>query len=296
MTQRRIRLTTLVGTLSLATMGLAPLILAAPASAAEQVAIAVVLGDGGHLYQLDYDGGEGHTNHVVLTLAESADHTTFTYAIDDGVEILAGDNCVYPVLADHTKVSCTIENFVDAGLAAAPGALIGLSKGNDTATFSNLTGAKISNTIALGEGTNTYTTGDPAVFDGASVYGGDGVDTIAEGTGSLVDGRGGNDVITLVGGAAEAHGNVGNDLITGGAGDDTLDGGTGDDTIYGGDGNDHITGAQGNDTLYGGRGDDTIYGNTGDDVIYGNSGDDWISGGPGTDTISGGTGTNTILD
>jgi Ca2+-binding RTX toxin-like protein len=296
MAKRRIRLTTLVGTVSLATMGLAPLLIAGPASAAERVASASVIGNNGRHYQLDYDGGEGHDNNVALTLAESADQSAFIYTIDDVVTILAGENCVYPVPADHTKVSCSIENVPDHSSITSPTALIGMGSGNDTVTFTNLDGTKIGNSISLGEGANTYTSGDPSSYNGVYVNSQSGVDTFTLGTGDFIDSGAGNDVITLAGGAAEVHANAGNDVITGGAGDDKLYGGLGDDTVSGNDGNDYISGEQGNDTLYGGRGDDTIYGNSGDDVIYGNSGDDWLSGGPGTDTISGGTGTNTILD
>jgi Ca2+-binding RTX toxin-like protein len=295
MAQRQVRLTTLVAAVSLVTMGLAPL-LAGPASAADRAASAFVVGNEGHYYTFYYDGGEGHDSHVSLTLAATADRTAFIYTVDDVVPIAAGHNCTYPEASDQTKVSCTFENFVDGSLSADPRANVELGSGNDTVTFANLSGTTIPNTIDLGNGTNTYTTADPRAFDGALVDGGSGVDTITEGTGSLVNGGDGNDVIHLAGGAAEAHGNAGNDEIEGGAGNDTLDGGAGDDVIYGNDGNDYITGAQGNDTLYGGPGNDTIYGNSGDDVMYGNSGDDWLSGGPGTDTISGGAGTNTILD
>jgi Ca2+-binding RTX toxin-like protein len=295
MAQHRIRLTTLAAAVCLATAGLSPLLIAGPANASEQ-ANAYVTGNGGHLYTLYYFGQDGHDSHLALTLAETADHSAFIYTIDDDVTITAGQNCTYPQASDHTKVSCIIENFVDESLAVDPNAGVNLGSGNDTVTFSNLSGAKFSNSIGLGDGDNTYTTTTTSGYGGAFVYSGSGADTYMLGTGDFIGSGAGNDTITVAGGAAEVHAGAGNDLITGGTGDDKLYGGTGDDTIYGNDGNDYLVGEQGNDTLYGGRGNDTIYGNSGDDVMYGNSGDDWLSGGPGTDTISGGTGTNTILN
>jgi Ca2+-binding RTX toxin-like protein len=294
MTKRRTRLTILVGTVSLATMGLAPLI-AGPASAVDRGATARVGGNGGHDYTFWFDGGEGHDTHVILTLAETADHSAFVYTFDDAT-VSIGENCTYPVASDHTKVSCTIENFVDKSIAAEPTARVNVGSGNDTVAFTNLNGARIHNNIGLGEGDNTYTSGDPNAIDGAYVYSGGGADTFTLGTEDSIDAGAGNDVVTLAGGSAVVFAGYGNDLIDGGAGSDALHGGPGDDTISGNDGNDYVAGEQGNDTLYGGRGNDTVYGNSGDDVMYGNSGDDWLSGGPGTDTISGGAGTNTVLN
>jgi Ca2+-binding RTX toxin-like protein len=87
----------------------------------------------------------------------------------------------------------------------------------------------------------------------------------------------------------------GNDDITGGALDDSIDGYDGNDRIDGGLGNDGLDGGFGTDTIYGGGGDDSIYGGSGGigDMLYGGDGDDtlrWnsdalIDGGAGSDQL-----------
>src|SRR5258708_14310071 len=66
-----------------------------------------------------------------------------------------------------------------------------------------------------------------------------------EATGGLViNGLGGNDVITGSALSAKVHltanGGDGNDILLGGAGNDTLSGGAGDDTLIGGGGEDNL--------------------------------------------------------
>ncbi|GLY28483.1 hypothetical protein [Kineosporia sp. NBRC 101731] len=297
MTLRRNRrpFTTRVGTVSLLAVGLSPLLLASPANAADGRATAAVVGNGGHHYGLRYSVGAGEQSTVNVTLQEAADHSVFTYTLDDVLEIDAGPYCAYPDPADLTKVTCELENFLgDDRVANDPEGVLSLDDGNDSVTFTNLTTYDFSS-INLGSGDNTYTAARPGAPD-AYVSSEAGQDTITLGTGGFTSSGGGNDDIRLIGGAATVYASAGADEVQGGTGNDDLDGGPGDDLIYGNDGNDHITGAQDNDTLYGGRGDDVIYGNSGDDVIYGNSGNDVISGGPGTDTIAGGPGNNTITD
>ncbi|MBT0767956.1 hypothetical protein KIH74_03415 [Kineosporia sp. J2-2] len=295
MALRRNRLTALMGTASVVAVGLTPLLFAGSAQAVVRAPEASVLGSPAHHYQLYFDGGSEIANQIDLTLELSADESTFTYTIDDVVDIEIGDFCVYPDSADHTRVACELENlFGDDRVANDPNGNLYLGDGDDSLTFTNRTTFDITG-IGLGDGDNTYATGDPAAPD-AYVYAEGGKDTFTIGTGGFVSAGLGDDVINLVGGAATAYGSFGNDEINGGSGDDQLYGDEGDDVIYGNDGDDYIAGGKGNDQLFGGRHNDTIYGNSGDDVIYGNSGDDYISGGPGTDTISGGTGTNTIVD
>jgi Ca2+-binding RTX toxin-like protein len=157
---------------------------------------------------------------------------------------------------------------------------------------------------------------------GASLYGGDGDDTLVGGLASaLFDGGNGFDSIL---------GSSRSDEIYGGIADDTLVGGKGDDLIVGGGNNDRIFGSAGNDLLYGDGGSDTIFGEDGNDTIggdgedrfdfagqaappsmlandslVGGNGDDWITGGDesatlhdqdnGKDTLTGGAG-NDVLD
>jgi Ca2+-binding RTX toxin-like protein len=62
-------------------------------------------------------------------------------------------------------------------------------------------------------------------------------------------------------------GELGNDVLQGGAGDDTLRGGEGDDLLEGGTGNDYLDGGAGNDTMAGSVGDDTYVVDSETDVV-----------------------------
>ena len=125
-------------------------------------------------------------------------------------------------------------------------------------------------------------------------------------TGSMFEGRGGNDQFT----GAEAFATAidhdsnpatpsltgRNDTVYGGAGNDSLDGGGGDDMLDGGAGNDQLLGGVGKDTVMGGAGDDVISGDartafagTDDDTA------DVLTGGAGEDTFVWGDG-DTITD
>ena len=80
----------------------------------------------------------------------------------------------------------------------------------------------------------------------------------------LVDGRGGNDVITLdptVTAGAVLKGGAGNDSITGGSGDDRLYGGGGANALFGGGGDDTLVTIGGStaDRLAGGAGRDNYW-------------------------------------
>ena len=65
----------------------------------------------------------------------------------------------------------------------------------------------------------------------------------------------------------------------------TVEGRAGDDTLTLGSGDDRLQGDDGNDTLDGGAGNDHILGNAGDDVLYGDEGNDTIYGGEGGDDV-----------
>jgi Ca2+-binding RTX toxin-like protein len=74
-----------------------------------------------------------------------------------------------------------------------------------------------------------------------------------------VDGGAGDDVIEIKGKlGATVWGGDGNDSIKGGDGDDVLLGGAGNDTIEGRKGNDVIVGGEGTDKLIGGDGKDVL--------------------------------------
>ena len=108
---------------------------------------------------------------------------------------------------------------------------------------------------------------------------------IADDSGLLIKGWGGDD--SLVGGA-------GNDTLEGGDGNDTVAGGDGGDTILLGSGNDSATGEAGNDTIAGGDGNDTLAGGSGNDTLSGGTGDDSLFGGTFADTLDGGDGDDTL--
>ncbi|WP_374764328.1 hypothetical protein [Yunchengibacter salinarum] len=151
----------------------------------------------------------------------------------------------------------------------------------------------------------------------SAMTGSDGRDSLdATGDGAVVDGRGGDDVITVLG--------LG-DTLAGGAGDDRLDLEVADGTVtldllagtitgesgavstvtgfesingffspvplvlQGARQNDDLRGSDFSDSLTGGGGFDTLQGMFGDDVLRGGAGDDRLSGGGGDDTLDGGS-------
>ncbi len=102
---------------------------------------------------------------------------------------------------------------------------------------------------------------------------------------NVVDGTGGDDMLS---------GTIGIDRIYGGGGDDILIGLGGNDKIEGGAGNDTIMGGAGKDELYGGSGGDMLYGSDGRDTLYGDAGNDWMDGAAGRDRLIGGRGNDTL--
>jgi Ca2+-binding RTX toxin-like protein len=93
---------------------------------------------------------------------------------------------------------------------------------------------------------------------------------------TLIDGKGGDDVIT---------GGDGDDVISGKGGNDVIHGMGGNDLIFGRHGNDTLTGDEGNDTMWGGVGDDNLDGGNGDDKLGGIVGHNVLTGGAGADTF-----------
>ncbi|QPI85617.1 Hint domain-containing protein [Rhodobacterales bacterium HKCCA1288] len=92
-----------------------------------------------------------------------------------------------------------------------------------------------------------------------------------------------------------------NDRIEAGAGDDTIQYGAGNDTVFGGDGNDVIDDApgfgadNGSNLIFGGAGNDVVFDSTGNDTVFGGDGNDFIgleSGG--NDSADGGAGNDRI--
>jgi Ca2+-binding RTX toxin-like protein len=74
-----------------------------------------------------------------------------------------------------------------------------------------------------------------------------------------------------------------------------LNGMSGADRIQSLSGNDTLNGLSGNDFLFAGSGQDRLYGGDGNDWLYGEDGNDFLDGGTGNDTMLGGTGNDTYV-
>jgi len=149
--------------------------------------------------------------------------------------------------------------------------------GNDTIAISGLSGS-----IVNGNSGNDDINGGGAdvAISGSSIYGGQGIDTIAVtflGAGNEINGNKGNDTITVTAGTG---GSISSTFINGGQGDDSVK--LVDSKI---DGN-SIGGDKGNDTVTGS--------NLSDDLLFGGEGVDVLTGLDGADTLTGGTEANTF--
>ncbi len=113
---------------------------------------------------------------------------------------------------------------------------------------------------------------------------------------AIINGTGGDNVISGTNGADVINAKGGDDIISAGAGADVVFGGNGDDIIDGGAGADYLDGGKGNDVLKGGAGADILVGGAGDDVLKGGGGDDTFvfDGTSGNDVITDFTTADTI--
>ncbi len=112
----------------------------------------------------------------------------------------------------------------------------------------------------------------------------------------IMNGGGGDDSLSGLGGKDKLKGDAGNDTLDGGEGRDTLKGGDGDDLLRGGKGTDQLNGGGGSDSLIGGNGDDQLKGGAGRDNLDGRNGDDQMSGGGGGDTFVFSDGADVVTD
>ncbi|MEU0050098.1 calcium-binding protein [Streptomyces sp. NPDC006309] len=202
--------------------------------------------------------------------------------IDDVVPVGAGNGCVHPDAADHTKVSCTVtaEESQDPYAALA----MDLGDRDDTVAYANRTDQVYRFArISLGAGNDRLT--DSGRLDGNDVSGGAGDDTLTVGEADPAFGGAADDTVHADGDLVIAKGGKGDDVLRGGADGQDLSGDDGDDTLCGG---------AGAETLYGGRGADALHGGAGRDRLHGNSGNDRLYGGPGRDTLSGGPGRDVV--
>ena len=118
-----------------------------------------------------------------------------------------------------------------------------------------------------------------------------GLQSALQGNGTILVGSCSRDVLTKVPASVTViEGRGGNDVLIAGENTKTIEGGEGNDIIRGGDGNDELFGQGDDDHIYGGNGDDKLRGNAGTDVLDGGPGGDVDNGGDGADTLRGGQG------
>lgn len=169
------------------------------------------------------------------------------------------------------------------------GDLVSGNSGNDT-----LYGGPGVDEIIGGTGNDSIYTGDGGtVGTGLLVSGGEGNDVIRGGNHpDAIRGGNGDDILYGNGGNDEIYGGNDKDRIYGQSGNDLIKGDAGADTLVGGPGNDNVSGNSGNDDISGGGGNDVLTGHGGNDQIYGDRGSDVLRGGPGSDQCVGGDGTD----
>ena len=189
---------------------------------------------------------------------------------DDRIDPLAGNDTVHSNSGNDYISQLIDSDYVDSG------------SGNDTVE-SDGRGKAANTTIYARSGDDVV-----SARGGGKVYGGSGNDNLSGARFSSLP------VNTSV--VFEAHGQAGNDTITGSDGRDKLYGGDGDDWLRGGmsadklfagAGNDKLSGNGGNDMLLGDVGNDTLFGNAGNDKLYANDSEaDTVDGGDGTDSYA----------
>jgi Ca2+-binding RTX toxin-like protein len=209
---------------------------------------------------------------------------------DPGLDPVDPDAPAEPPVAAHGLADLIArDSDMDAGGATAEaetgssGAEVSmLGQGNDTLDLA------ADETPGNGAGTLGFDQGSPVISDTAPV--------------AVVDGGGGDDVLTGGDQAAYLFGGEGADIIVAGDGATAGFGGAGDDILSAGPAAAWLDGGAGDDSLSGGAGDDVLFGGShgafpaesDDDVIDGGAGDDTLRGGYGSDTLSGGAGDDVI--
>jgi Ca2+-binding RTX toxin-like protein len=180
-----------------------------------------------------------------------------------------------------------------------------------------------------GLGGNDHVTG--LHMTGDTLAGGSGDDLVEQrfGSGNVLYGESGNDVLHGDGGNDSVYGNDGDDtlvsdnhgdLFYGSAGTDTIDytsrsadlrisldgiandGEAGEngnvmfdiERVLSGSGNDYLVGNEAANVLYGGGGNDILDGRGGNDALFGQSGHDILSGRDGNDRLDGGSGSDSL--
>jgi len=136
------------------------------------------------------------------------------------------------------------------------------------------------------------------VGTGAVVTGTNGADVIVSSFANAeVYGLGGDDTICVYNIGGSAFGGEGRDVIwVDGNENHVVVGGPGSDVILasnlfvkglGKGGDNFFAGSDGDDVIFGGGGNDVVGGQNGDDSLYGGDGEDWLWGGGGSDDVRG---------
>ncbi len=217
------------------------------------------------------------------------------------------------------------------GLQLESDASIEVLRGGSGSDF--LTGNSLSNSLAGGDGNDTYyftahlplgtdslidssgndtlnfiTTTVPIVLDLAStaqqqitnslqltLVNFESIENAIGGQGSdRIVGNSKENFLSGSGGLDTLIGASGNDNLQGGADADDLSGDGDNDSLSGDDGPDILRGSVGNDVLVGGNGDDRLFGDAGNDRLEAGDGADELYGDAGNDTLLAGTGADEL--
>jgi Ca2+-binding RTX toxin-like protein len=160
---------------------------------------------------------------------------------------------------------------------------------------SDVTGSFMLSTVGIGAGLTINGESYDVAAAGSQVA--DTINTISGGR-LWAHGDSGDDTITGSNGADYLDGGADNDVLTTGFGADTLIGGLGNDILSGGGDADRLEGGAGNDSLNGGGGADRLLGDAGFDTLQGGTGNDTLTGGDSSDQFrwASGDGTDEITD
>ena len=212
-------------------------------------------------------GAQGDTDFVTIT-ASASGYTVRGGAGADTINaagfsksLVTGDDGDDKITITGTIQSSTVSGLEGAdtiAVASINGGTVNGNNGNDKLSIAD--GSLTNNgKLVGGQGNDTFTFGAGVILSSGIVNGQDGDDTITisnvaamASTGATIFGGQGSDTISAAGNAGNAV------VISGDLGADNLTGSGGKDTIFGGDGNDRITGGGGADSMIGGSGVDTF--------------------------------------
>ena len=218
----------------------------------------IMTGNGGSdIFKFFYQDDNGTSitfRNVEITDFTSLDVISFAFSYDPGISVFYSgptfNNLAHEVIS-YTSGSQTFIEYDEDGDGVA----------DQSATISN--GAFTLDAEFAQNGFYLFVSESDQTIDGDAL-------------GNVIEGGGGNDVISGLGGDDTIWGGAANDAIFGNDGNDDLRGGSGDDEIYGGDGNDILDGGAGSDSLSGGAGNDVFLSGEGGNQIDLGAGDDIV--------------------